>query len=129
MFRSLVILASCVAIASTVSAQPLGTFRWQTQPYCNVLTLTVTQQGGVYTLDGFDDQCGSAARATVSGTAVPNPDGRIQLGLTVVTAPGGRPVHITVPLDMRTLAGTWTDNGGNSGRSRLARTPEGQSAV
>jgi hypothetical protein len=24
-------------------------FRWQTQPYCNVLTLTVAQQDGVYT--------------------------------------------------------------------------------
>jgi len=115
MFRSLVILASFVAVASSAAAQPLGTFRWQTQPYCNVLTLTVTQQGSVYALDGFDDQCGGAAHATASGIAVPNPDGTIQLGVTVVTAPGGRPVHITAPLDTRTFTGAWTDNGGNSG--------------
>ena len=29
--------------AVPVAAQPLGTFRWQLQPHCNVLTLAVTQ--------------------------------------------------------------------------------------
>jgi len=33
-------------------------FRWRTEPYCNVLTVTVTPVGGVYTLDGFDEPCG-----------------------------------------------------------------------
>ena len=46
-----------------VAAQPLGTFRWQQQPYCNVFTLIVEQKGGIYTLDGFDDQCGASAKA------------------------------------------------------------------
>jgi hypothetical protein len=115
MLRSVLALITFAAVASTASAQSLGTFRWQTQPYCNVLTLSVSQQGGVYTLDGFDDQCGAATRATVSGTAARNADGTLQVGLTVVTAPGGRPVHITVSLDTTTLAGTWTDDGGNTG--------------
>ena len=43
------------------SAQALGTFRWQQQPFCNVVTFNVVQQGAVYQLDGFDDQCGGAA--------------------------------------------------------------------
>lgn len=46
-------------LAVPATAQPLGTFRWQLQPYCNVLTLNVVQ-GGVYTLDGTDDRCGAS---------------------------------------------------------------------
>jgi hypothetical protein len=115
MFRSIPAFAIIMAAASAASAQSLGTFRWQTEPYCNVLTLTVMQQGGVYTLNGFDDQCGGAPRAPVTGTAVLNDDGTIQLGLTIVTAPEGTSVHLTVPLDSRTFSGTWVDDGGNSG--------------
>ena len=52
--------------SSSALAQPIGTFQWQLQPYCNALTVTVVQSGGVYTLDGFDDQCGAAVRAPSS---------------------------------------------------------------
>ena len=31
------------------------------QPFCNVVTVNVIQQGAVYTMDGYDDQCVSAA--------------------------------------------------------------------
>jgi len=71
--RPFVLVALLSAVGSAADAEPLGTFRWQTQPYCNVLTLNVTQTGSVYTLDGFDDQCGAGARASVTGTAFPNP--------------------------------------------------------
>jgi hypothetical protein len=47
--------------ASIVEAQSLGTFRWQLQPYCNVVSVTVTQNGELFTLDGYDDQCGDPA--------------------------------------------------------------------
>ena len=57
----------------SVSAQPLGVFRWQLQPYCNVVSLTITQSGGIYTLDGTDDQCGTAP-AGVTGDAFVRPD-------------------------------------------------------
>ena len=50
-------------LAAPASAQPLGSYRWQLQPYCNVVSLAVTQNGGIYTLDGTDDQCGSAPAA------------------------------------------------------------------
>ena len=98
------------------SAQPLGTFRWQQQPYCNVVTFNVVQQGAVYQLDGFDDQCGSAApRAAAVGLAVLNPNGSIGFGLTIVTAPGGSPVHIDATITLSTLSGAWRDSSGQTG--------------
>jgi Chaperone of endosialidase len=115
-------LAGLVAVAGLLSAmapalraQALGTFRWQVQPYCNVVTLSVHQDGGVYTLDGVDDQCGAAGLAAVSGLAFLNPDGSIGFGLTVVTAPGGRPLHLDATITLATLGGTWRDHTGATG--------------
>ena len=89
---ALVVAVLCPAVAQ---AQTLGTFRWQTAPYCNVVTVAVTQVGGVYRVDGTDDQCGSGRdQASVVGIAFPNPDGGIGMGLTVVTSPGGVAAHI-----------------------------------
>ena len=64
-----------VAVASPASGQLISAFTWQLQPYCNVLTLNVTQTGSVYTLDGYDDQCGASPRASAAGLAFQNPDG------------------------------------------------------
>ena len=101
----------------TLHAQgtPLGTFRWQLQPFCNVVTVTVIQQGAVYTVDGYDDQCGAPQRAPLVGLATPNPDGSIGLGLHVVTVPGGRGLHIDARISLANLSGPWTDSAGNSG--------------
>lgn len=49
---ALAVLAGVAWPSSTALAQPIGTFRWQQQPYCNVLSLYVTQQGGQYTRMG-----------------------------------------------------------------------------
>ena len=38
-----------VVAASAAQAQTLGSFSWQLQPFCNVVTVTVTQAGTVYT--------------------------------------------------------------------------------
>jgi hypothetical protein len=97
------------------AAQPLGSFRWQLQPYCNILTLAVVQQGGQYQLDGTDDQCGAAQGAGVRGLAFQNPNGSIGFGLTIVTAPGGTPVHVDATIAIATLSGTWRDSAGNNG--------------
>ena len=93
----------------------LGTFRWQLQPYCNVLTVNVVQVGAQYHIDGTDDLCGAARKASVVGLAFPNPDGRIGFGMTTVTVPGGTPMHIDATIGLPGLNGTWTDSGGNSG--------------
>jgi len=47
-------VASPLAIAAA-EAQPLGTFTWQLQPFCNVVTVNLTQQGAVDTMDGLGD--------------------------------------------------------------------------
>lgn len=100
---------------SPVNAQSLGTFRWQLQPYCNVLTVTVVQQGGQYQVDGTDDQCGAAQKASVVGLAYPNPDGSVGFGLATVAAPSGTPVHTNATISINTLSGTWRDSGGHAG--------------
>lgn len=100
---------------TNAEAQSLGTFSWQLQPFCNRVTVTVTQNGGLYTLDGYDDQCGAPQRAPLVGLATPNPDGTIGFGLNIVTAPGGRNVHVDARISLATLGGPWTDSAGNSG--------------
>lgn len=92
----------------------LGTFRWQTQPYCNVLTLFVVQQGAGYSLTGADDMCGGGAAAPATGTAVVNPNGTIAMGVSVVT-PTGATAQIAATLNPATVSGSWTDADGHSG--------------
>lgn len=99
----------------TAAAQTVGTFRWQQQPYCNVITLTVVQQSGIYQVNGFDDQCGAVTRAAVTGMGFPNPNGTIGFGLTVVTTPGGSPLHIDATITLAALSGTWRDSSGATG--------------
>jgi hypothetical protein len=114
--NGLVALAALVVLPPAARAQVLGTYSWQLAPYCNVVTVNVTQAGATYTLDGYDTQCGGASnRAPVTGMAVPNPAGTIGVGLTIVTSPGGTPVHIDAAIDLATLSGTWRDSLGGTG--------------
>ena len=110
---------------SPAAAQPFGTFTWQLQPFCNRVTLTINQDGAVYSLDGFDDQCGAPQRAPVVGTAVVNPDGTAGLGFTVVTTPGGRAVHVDARVSPATGSGTWRDDAGNAGTFALGAATAG----
>lgn len=114
-FGAAAVLTLVAASATAVSAQPLGTFRWQLQPFCNIVTLNVIQQSGVYTLDGFDDQCGAGQRAHAVGVASVNPDGTVGFGLHIVAA-GGGPVHVEAALNLQTVGGTWRDSTGNTGQ-------------
>ncbi|MFN7978360.1 MAG: tail fiber domain-containing protein [Vicinamibacterales bacterium] len=119
MTRSLTVVAALVlgvlCVPAPARAQSLGTFRWQLQPYCNVITVNIVQQGAVFTADGFDDQCGASQRALLVGTATVNPDGTVGFGLNIVTSPGGRPVQVSARVALGSLAGPWSDSAGNSG--------------
>jgi hypothetical protein len=117
MIRSHVLLAVAASalMANTVQAQRLGAFQWQLQPYCNVVTVEVTMVGGVYGLDGSDDQCGTERRAAVIGTAVLAADGTVSMGLVGVTAPGGSVVGTQATISLASLSGTWRDGTGASG--------------
>ena len=116
-------VAGCIAVATALvltgarhaTAQSLGTFTWQLQPFCNRVTVQVTQSGGVYTLDGYDDQCGAPQRAPLVGLAAPNPDGSIGLGFHIATSPGGKTVSVESRISLASIGGPWTDSAGNTG--------------
>ena len=109
------IAGAMLAVAANAGAQSLGTFTWQQQPYCNLITVNVVQQGSVYQLDGYDDQCGAGTRAAVTGMAFPNPNGTIGMGLTVVTSLTAAPVHLSTSVTLPSVSGTWKDSTGQSG--------------
>ncbi|MCC6988113.1 MAG: DUF1566 domain-containing protein [Acidobacteria bacterium] len=114
-----------LACASTASAQVFGTFTWQMLPYCNKVTLTITQFPSGYTIDGFDDQCGAGQRAGAVGMVHINPDGSVGLNFTLIAAPSGRTVHVSSPLSPASGSGAWTDNVGNSGTLALGANQPG----
>ena len=109
-----VVLATAAIALSSVpaSAQVIGTFSWQTQPFCNTVTLTVVQQGGLFQVHGSDNQCGAGV-APVTGTAVPV-GGNVAFGFTVALG-SGRAAHLSATIALGTLSGTWTDADGNTG--------------
>ncbi len=110
------LLASGLVLAAgPLGAQSLGSFSWQLQPFCNNLTVNITQQGALFTVDGFDDQCGGAQRAPLVGVATQNPDGSIGFGLHIVAVPGGRAVSVDARISLSSLGGSWSDSAGNSG--------------
>ena len=108
------ILSALLVFPIAAGAQSLGIFSWQLAPFCNVVSVEVTQTGSVYRLTGADDQCGTGV-ATAVGLAYPNPDGTIGFGLLIVTAPGGVPVHVSAALRRSDLGGRWRDSAGNTG--------------
>jgi len=108
-------LAILLALAGEAQAQYLGTFSWQMGPYCNVITLKVTQVADVYSIEGTDDQCGAPHRASADGTAFINPNGSVGLGFSIVTTPGGVPEHVDATISLATLSGTWRDSAGRTG--------------
>jgi hypothetical protein len=111
----LVLTGWAFAHGSDAAAQSLGTFRWQLQPFCNVITVTVTQVGGTYRLEGVDDQCGAVTQASVIGTAFLNANGTIGLGFTVVATPGGAPLAVDATVTLPAVQGTWRDSAGRTG--------------
>lgn len=94
--------------------QLLGTFPWQFSPFCNVVTLTVVQQGPALLLSGFDNDCGSTNGSAAAGTLVVKPGGAVDGNLTIF-GPGGLAITSLIQLDPSTGSGVWTDNFGNSG--------------
>ena len=112
-----VLAALCFTLfaASSVSAQVFGTFAWQMQPYCNIISLTLSSSPAGFVLEGTDNQCGAVDKASALGVASFNANGLVNLNFTIVTAPSGRPVHVAAVVNPGTGSGTWTDNGGNTG--------------
>lgn len=115
--RYVALMAGVSLLLPTVlTAQPIATLRWQTQPFCNVLTLAISLTGAGYRLEGTDDQCGAPAQASVIGMAFPNADGSIGVGLTIVS-PGAAVLHLDATIVLAAgFNGTWHDTVGRSGQ-------------
>lgn len=93
--------------------------------YCNIVTLTLSQTSGGFTVDGSDNQCGAAKLAGAAGMALFNPDGTVGLEFTIVTAPSPRAVHVSASVNPGTGNGSWTDSVGNTGAFTLAVSGSG----
>ncbi|MGE0815906.1 MAG: hypothetical protein AB7O28_12855 [Vicinamibacterales bacterium] len=121
------VLALC-GVATSASAQTIGTFPFALQPFCNQVTITITQEGSTYRLAGWDDACGAVQRYPLHGTIAPNLDGTLHITFTV-TRPTGISVETSVRnFNVGTLSGNWTDSAGNSGVFPLAGAPGGSGA-
>jgi hypothetical protein len=93
--------------------QRVGKFKWALQPFCDVLVFEVLQIGGVFSLNGSDDNCGGSTSATLTGTAVLNKDGSIGFGFTFNQAPFAS--HIWAQLNSTSVSGPWHDDVGGAG--------------
>jgi hypothetical protein len=113
---SLVLIALFILGAAPAAAQSLGTFRWQLQPYGSVLNLTVTQQGSIYLLDGFETQCSGNATLPASGVAVVQSNGQVLLGVTTINE-RGRGLHTRAFINTTDFNGFWSDNAGNTSQT------------
>jgi hypothetical protein len=111
---ALFLTLQAVLLTGSAAAQTIGTFRWQLRPYCNVITVTITQVGSLYRAEGRDDRCGAAQAGSVIGTAFVNPDGSVGLGLNVVSVPNGQPQPVAATISLASLSGNWS-GGGTSG--------------
>lgn len=121
MRRHALILVATLAFPSIAFAQPVGTFRWQLDPFCNVVTFNIAQQDGdIYTVDGFDDQCGAGPEAPALGTATVNADGTLAIGFHLVSSPDATPAHVLAllpkPLKGGVMGGKWRDSAGHVGK-------------
>lgn len=106
------IFGAVISTAVPANAQTIGTFRWQLAPYGSVLNLTVTQQGSLYTIVGFEAQCGGNLSLPVSGVAVPQANGTVFVGVTSINE-NGQGLHTRMYVNLSNFGGTWADNTGN----------------
>jgi hypothetical protein len=101
-------------VASPGHAQVLGPFTMQLAPFCNVIAFTVSDQGLTFSLSGFDDNCGGAARLSASGNVFFNSNGSVGGGLSII-ATGQAASQVALTIDPGGPSGSWTDNTRNAG--------------
>lgn len=123
-------LCACVAIGAGVaptgaSAQVLGTFTWQMQPFCNRVTLTLSSTPGGFVAAGTDDLCGAPKKAAATGFVVFHPDGTIGISMAIAAVAGVQVVDVAAVVSPANGQGTWSDSAGNSGTLVLGGATSG----
>lgn len=99
-------------------AQVFGTFPWQMQPYCNIVTLTLIASPAGFRLEGADDQCGSTNKGSVVGMATFNASGNVTLNFTI-GSPTAQTVQVNAIVSPANGEGTWADGNGHVGAFRF----------
>lgn len=122
---TIAILGLLLLTPAQAAAQVFGTFSWQMLPYCNVVSLTLVNTPAGFSLQGTDDQCGAVNKAGAFGIASFNTSGNVTANFSIVTAPGGRPVHVSAIISPANGSGTWTDSAGNTGTLALSGATPG----
>jgi hypothetical protein len=107
------------AAAAPAAAQPLGVFRWQQQPFCNVLNLAVTATPSGFRMEGTDDQCGGTPASAI-GMAYLKADSTVGVGLTLIFS-SAVSLHIDATIIPGAgFNGSWSDSVGRAGQLLLA---------
>lgn len=115
-------------LATPASAQTIGTFPFALQPFCNQLSITITQEGSTYRLAGWDDACGANERYPLRGVITPNSDGTLHFAFTV-TRPNGIAVETSARnFNLGNFQASWTDSAGNTGTFVLQGASGGSGA-
>lgn len=104
MLLAIVVLAALLA-PRDAAAQTLGTFMWRVEPHCNTLVLTVIQDGGLFRVQGYEDQCqDNIAHPPVEGIA------RVQGGgVALAVSIDGLADRLTATIQLPSLNGGWVD--------------------
>jgi hypothetical protein len=107
--------AGLLSAPSRLDAQRSPRVQVQLAPFCNVLTLDVTEDDRGLAVAGSDDRCGVGTPASISGGGLRNADGT--LGMALYARDGREVQLVSLQLDATGNAGTWH---GTSGRSGVA---------
>jgi hypothetical protein len=104
--------------STLVNAQTVGTYRLNISPFCNVITLTVTQLEAGFSATGSDDNCGLGEASPVTGSFSNTGIGSgstIKGILTSVGSDESSAVSTTVRIFLGDFDGDWVDEAGNQG--------------
>lgn len=102
--------------STLANAQTLGTYRWNISPFCNVITLTITQFEAGWSAVGSDDNCGLTEASPVSGSFSRLGRGSDLKG--ILTSEGSNrftTTTTTLRIEPESGGGDWVDDAGNHG--------------
>lgn len=124
-FLSRTLMIGSLATVAVLVNAALGeaqTVRFQLQPFCNKITLTLMPSGSTSVIGvvGYDDNCGADPRSPIHGTAVESRNGTFTIGYTTSLpfSVYGRTdvgVQTSVEWPANSNTGSWTDDDGNNG--------------
>jgi hypothetical protein len=104
--------------STLVNAQTLGTYRLNISPFCNVISLTITQLEAGLSATGSDDNCGLEEASPVTGSfssAGMGPGPAVKGILISEGSDRSSTVSTTVRIFLGDFDGDWVDEAGNQG--------------